>query len=81
MTGRDLILFILENHLEDRPITDADGKLVALLTIEEAASKFEVGVATVVAWVGMDCIKHIFINGVCYVPANAKPIKEEKENA
>lgn len=81
MTGRDLILFILENHLEDRPITDADGKLVALLTIEEAASKFEVGVATVIAWVGMDCIKHIFINGVCYIPANAKPIKEEKENA
>lgn len=77
MTGRELILFILENRLEDRPITDSDGKLVALLTIEEAASKFEVGVGTVVAWVGMGYIKHISINGVCYIPANAKPIKEE----
>ena len=36
MTGRELIVYILQNHLEDEPIVN-DGKILGLLTVEEAA--------------------------------------------
>lgn len=49
MTGRELILYILENKLEDE-IVIKDGIFVWLMDENEAAVKFDVGVATVRAW-------------------------------
>lgn len=49
MTGRDLILYILENKLEDE-IVIKDGIFVWLMDENEAAVKFNVGVATIRAW-------------------------------
>lgn len=49
MTGRDLILYILQNKLEDEVVIK-DGIFVWLMSEEEAAVKFEVGVAQVRAW-------------------------------
>lgn len=49
MTGRDLILYILENRLEDE-IVIKDGIFVWLMDEEEAAVKFGVGVAQIRAW-------------------------------
>lgn len=46
MTGRDLILYILTNGLEDKPIYE-DGKILGFLTATEAAEKFNVGLATI----------------------------------
>lgn len=49
MTGRDLILYILQNKLEDE-IVIKDGIFIWLMDEEEAAVRFNVGVATVKAW-------------------------------
>ena len=49
MTGRDLILYILQNNLEDEVVIK-DGIFIWLMDANEAAVKFGVGVAQVNAW-------------------------------
>lgn len=49
MTGRALIIYILENNLENKEIFK-DGKIVGFISVSEAASKFNVGVGTVKTW-------------------------------
>ena len=49
MTGKELILYILQNNLEDT-IVMKDGFFVGFMTEEEAAVKFGVGVETIRAW-------------------------------
>ena len=49
MTGKDLIIYILKNNLENE-IVIKDGKFVWLVSAEEVAEKCKVGVATVNAW-------------------------------
>lgn len=46
MTGKDLIIYILQNNLENEPIFK-DGKLLGFISAEEAALKFGVGSATI----------------------------------
>jgi excisionase family DNA binding protein len=48
MTGRELIIFIMENHLEDTIIFDSD-VLPCLMTIDEAAIALNTGRNTVKA--------------------------------
>lgn len=68
MTGRDLIIYILENGLEDKPVFE-DGRLVGFLTIEEAAVKKDVGPATIMAAINMGNIKAEYVKGGFYIPA------------
>lgn len=70
MTGRELIIYILENNLEDVSIIDG-GKFVGFMTVDEAAEKFEVGIETVKVWVNMGLLKAIPFGGNLYVPANS----------
>ena len=49
MTGKELILYILQNNLENTIVLDGC-LFVGFMTEEEAAVKFEVGTATVRAW-------------------------------
>lgn len=71
MTGRDLILYILSNGLEDDKIYE-NGKLLGFMSPIEAAAKFEVGVSTIVAWCNMGVLPYIRIEGKCFIPALAK---------
>ena len=71
MTGRDLIVYILTNHLEDRPVFE-DGKFVGFITIEEAAQRMSVGVATIHAFIKQEMIPSISIGGFIYIPADFK---------
>ena len=71
MTGRDLIIYILENHLEDEELFK-DGKLPGLMTYEEAAVKFAVGKETIIAWVKLGYLKAVTIYGNHYIPENAE---------
>jgi hypothetical protein len=49
MTGKELILYILQNNLED--VVVLDGCLfMGFMTEDEVAVKFNVGVETVRAW-------------------------------
>ena len=71
MTGRDLIIYILANGLEDKPLF-TDGKLLGFLTEREAAVKFGVGVATVRVWASTHALDSIQIGNEYYIPANAE---------
>lgn len=71
MTGRELILYILANELEDEVFFE-NGKLPGFITPEEMAIKCDVGVATVVAWIELGALKSIKIGNRIYIPGNAK---------
>lgn len=66
MTGRQLILYILENNLEDE-LVFKDGKFIGFMSLEEAAVRFNVGVATVKAWVDLGVIKGYTVNEGTYI--------------
>lgn len=67
MTGRDMIMYILENHLEDEELFK-DGKIPGLMTYEEAAVKFGVGIETIKAWIAFGWLDAVTIYGYHYIP-------------
>lgn len=69
MTGRDLIIYILQNGLEDKPIF-GNGTILNFMSEEQFAAKMNVGVATVRSWVEMDYLTAIPIGKVYYIPKN-----------
>ena len=70
MTGRELIIYILANGLEDKPIYE-DGKILGFITATEAAEKFNVGLATIKVWINEGTLDGIRIGEELYIPANA----------
>lgn len=71
MTGRELILYILENGLEDEEVIN-NGRLIGFLTINEVAVKTNVGSATVSTWILQKRIPSVCIGDTFYVPATFK---------
>lgn len=71
MKGRDLILYILANGLENEPVFE-NGRLLGFMTLDEAAVKFEVGTATVRVWVNEGMLYGIKIGTEIYIPADSK---------
>ena len=71
MTGRELILYILQNHLEDEVVI-ANDMFIGYMTIEEAAVKFKVGTATVRAWMNEGMIPGIRISENVLIPVTAE---------
>ena len=68
MTGRELIMYILENHLEDEPVFQ-NGTFVGYVSDVKFAEMLGVGVATVRAWIMMGRIKDaIMIGDAMFVP-------------
>lgn len=66
MTGKDLIIYILKNDLENVDLFK-DGKPLGFITEEEAAVKMNVGVATVRAWASIGIVYGIKINDTNYI--------------
>ena len=64
--GRDLIIYILENHLEDEPIC-IDDRFLNLMSEGEAAVKFNVGVATIRTWYACGVLDGIRIGKEIYI--------------
>jgi excisionase family DNA binding protein len=77
MTGKELILYILENNLENEPVCK-DGKFVGFITAMEAAEQMEVGLATVYTWINQGRLDHIMVGGIVYIPANYTPPTTKK---
>jgi hypothetical protein len=77
MTGRELIIYILQNGLENVSITDKN--FLNLITVEQAAVKFNVGVETIKVWYVYGAIQGIRIGDELYILANAEP-KGVKDN-
>ena len=71
MTGRDLIVYILENGLEDKPIYE-DGNILGFMNEVEAAIKFGVGAPTIRAWYAMGMLDGVFVSNALYIPVNAQ---------
>ena len=78
MTGRELIIFILVNGLEDDLIVEEMDLLSEVcMTLEEAAVKFGVGTATVKAWADGNIIPKICFNDKIYILKNTpNPMKQ-----
>lgn len=70
MTGRELIIHILQNNLEDKEVFE-NGRLLDFITDGEAAAKLGVGVQTIRLWVARDKIPGVIFDTPCYIPANA----------
>ena len=66
MTGRDLIILILNNHIEDVVVFE-DLRVLGFYTIEEAAVKLNIGIESVKAQCSIDTIRHIKIGDKHYI--------------
>lgn len=69
MTGRDLIVYILKNGLEDKPVIE-DGRLVGFMTVEEAANKLGFGIHTIHTLVDLGLVDSVSIGDAVYIPDN-----------
>lgn len=69
MTGRDLILYILSNGLEDEPVFK-DGKFIGFVTLSDAAKQNNVGLATVTTWIHQGKMSSVTVSEGVYIPAN-----------
>lgn len=67
MTGRELILWILVNHLEDEPVFQ-NGSMSGFKTVDQYAADHGIGPATVLAYIQMGCTPHIKIGDTIYIP-------------
>lgn len=74
MTGRDLILYILANNLEDEPVFDK-GKFIGFVTASDVAMRTDVGLATVHAWIHQGRLDSVTVREGIYIPANFKSPK------
>lgn len=79
MTGKELIIYILQNNLEDEMVIK-DGIFVWLMNEEEAAAKFNVGVATVKAWYVCGMLSGTKIGDHLYFLRNANDPRGETKN-
>lgn len=71
MTGRDLIVYILQNNLENEPVFK-DGTMLGFMTIEKTAEKMNVGVATVETWLSLGYLNYVQIGNLTLIPADSK---------
>ena len=67
MTGRDVIVYILTNHLEDSEIFK-DGAIAGFMTVEDAAVACGVGPATAQDWIESQMIPSIQLGNVYFIP-------------
>ena len=70
MTGRELIIYILQNDLLDTPVYE-NGSLLGFMTVIEAAAKFQVGLATIYTWASLGFIPSARIGEDLYIYVNA----------
>ena len=66
MTGRELIIYILQHNLEDEEIFK-DGIFIGFANEEEAAVKFNCGIATIRTGVMLGLIPGFMIGEKAYV--------------
>lgn len=78
MTGRELIIYIMSNGLEDKEVIK-DGVFVGLISEDEVAVKFGVGVGTVRAWAMLGRISGTWINGRLYFLSNVTDPRKTNE--
>lgn len=76
MIGRDLVIYILENKLEDERVFE-NGTFLGFITPNEAALKLGVGVATIFTWIFRGQLEHVKIGSLYLIPADCELIFED----
>lgn len=76
MTGKELIIYILKNDLEDEEVF-SDGFFTGMMDVWEAASKFEVGTATIHAWYQLGMLPGINIEDNLYFLKDVKDPRDK----
>lgn len=66
MTGKDLIIYILANNLENEPVFK-DGIFIGLVSEKELAVRYKVGVATIRTWYDRGLLKGLKIGEEVFV--------------
>lgn len=74
VTGRDLIVYILENRLEDKPIFE-NNTFIGFVLAEDVAVSLGVGIETVKAMYKLGYVDGVEINGELLIFANEKASK------
>lgn len=77
MTGRDLIVYILQNNLENESVFK-NGKFVGFITDSEAAVKLNVGVSTIHALLDDNKLQGVRIGKVVYICDDFSELRKEK---
>lgn len=76
MTGREIIMFILENNLENTVIFE-DTDIPCFMTLEEAAMKWGVGPYSVETFYKMGKIRGFDAGGKIYIyPNQPRPFRQ-----
>lgn len=70
MTGRDLIVYIMSNGLENEPVFK-DGAFIGFETIDNFAKRSNVGLATVRTWAQLGMVEYVKLESSLYIPATA----------
>jgi hypothetical protein len=79
LTGRELIIYISKNHLEDQEVLK-DGIFIGLMDEKEAALKFGVGTSTIRTWWVTRQLPGFCINDTLYFFRDAEdPRKNDEE--
>lgn len=79
MTGRDLIIYILQNGLENEEVFK-DGKFIGFKTMDEVAVELGVGTATVEAWCKLRMMKYVTVGDLYLIPGDyTNPLENKNE--
>lgn len=78
MTGRELIIYILQNNLEDELVFE-DGKFIGMITVEDVATLYNVGNATVKAWLDIGLLKGCTVKEGVYILPTELMIRKEAD--
>lgn len=76
MTGRDLIIYILDHHLEDKELFQ-DDRFIGFISDKEFAAKYDVGVETVKVWYDFGLLKGVKVGESLYFPKDAVDPRKE----
>lgn len=71
MLGRDLIIYIMQNHLEDEEVLK-DGRVMGLVSDMELAVRFHTGVESIHMLMTMVHTPSVKIDNTIYYPAIPK---------
>ena len=74
MTGRDLIILIMSNNLEDEEVFN-NGRLIGFMNEKEAAVELEVGVDTIYTMYTLGDLKGFELENHLYFPKDIKSLK------
>ena len=75
MTGRELIIYILSNNLEDELVIK-DGKLVGFMSAEDVAVNLGAGVPTVKALLRIGKLEGYPLGDSLFIPKDVRIIKD-----